>query len=99
MDEASQLTFGFPLNEPSFASACWISEMRSGVGAFCPRSRRCDFFDDFARCEELRDLEETDFFCVVPCAFAEPAHTPSPAATSSVRADRKSTRLNSSHQI
>src|SRR6266436_3359516 len=60
--------------------------MRSGVGAFCPRSRRCDFFDDLARCEELRDLEEADFFCVAPCACAEPAHTPNPAATSSVRA-------------
>src|SRR5467141_2947866 len=60
--------------------------MRSGVGAFCPRSRRCDFFDDFARCEELRDLEGADFLCVAPCACAEAAHTPNPAATSSVRA-------------
>ena len=60
--------------------------MRSGVGAFCPRSRRCDFFDDFARCEELRDLEEADFFCVALCACAEAAHAPNPAATSSIRA-------------
>src|SRR5713101_7295448 len=86
MDEASHLPFGVPVNEPSFASACWISEMRSGVGAFCPRSRRPDFFDDFERCEELDGLEVTDFFGVAFCACAEAAHTPSPAATSSVRA-------------
>ena len=60
--------------------------MRSGVGAFCPRSRRCGFFDDFPRCEELRDLEEEDFSCVAPCACTEAAHAPNPAATSSIRA-------------
>ncbi len=67
--------------------------MRSGVGAFCPRSRRLDFFDDFDRCEELVDLERADFFCDAPCACAEAAHTPSPAATSSVRARQVAFRI------
>src|SRR5260370_2758182 len=64
--------------------------MRSGVGTFCPRSRRDDFFDDLVRCKELPDLlpglEAVDFLCTVPCAFAEATHTPSPATKSSVRA-------------
>ena len=77
--EASHFPFGFPVNEPFLASACWISEIRSGVGVFCPRSRRFEFFDDFDRCAVLGDLEGVDFFC------AEATHTPNPAATSSVR--------------
>src|SRR5437899_12653058 len=60
--------------------------MRSAVGAFCPGCRRDDFLDDFARCRELPALEAVDFLCAVPCAFAEAAHTPSPATKSSVRA-------------
>ena len=46
---SSHFPFGVPLNEPSFDSACCISEMRSAVGAFCPFCRRdlaLDFFDD-----------------------------------------------------
>jgi hypothetical protein len=84
--EASHFPFGFPANEPSFASACWISEMRSGVGAFWPRALRLDFFDDFARCEELANLEEADFLCAASCACAEAVQTPSPTVTNSVRA-------------
>src|SRR5713226_8418998 len=38
--------------------------MRSGVGVFCPRSRRPDLFDDFDRCEELAGLEVADLFFV-----------------------------------
>lgn len=64
--DASHFPFGFPVNEPSFASACWISEMRSGVGAFCPRSRRLDFFEDLVRCDALPDFEGAAFVCEVP---------------------------------
>ena len=60
--------------------------MRSGVGAFCPRSLRLDFFEDFDRCPELPVLDDVDFFGVVEVVCAEAAQTPSPAATNSVRA-------------
>jgi len=60
--------------------------MRSGVGAFCPRSRRLDFFADFDRRDELPGFEEVGFFGAVDCVCAEAAHTPSPAAKKSVKA-------------
>src|SRR5712692_6982533 len=85
MVEASHFPFGAPAYEPSFARAFWISEMRSGVGAFCPRSRRLDLLDDFLPCDAPPALEE-GFLGVVVCACAEFANTPSPAASSSVRA-------------
>jgi len=47
--EASHFPFGFPANEPSFASACWISEMRSGLGAFCPAPAALIFSKFFFR--------------------------------------------------
>src|SRR4029077_5479065 len=66
-----------------------MSDMRSGVGAFCPRSRFDDvvFLDDFFRCVELAGLEldDAELFCAVAGTAADAAHTPSPAAPSSVR--------------
>ena len=45
--ESSHFPLGVPLNEPSFARACWISEIRSGAGAFCPGCRRLECLPDF----------------------------------------------------
>src|SRR6266481_9869914 len=60
--------------------------MRSGVGAFCPRSRRPDLLEVLLRCAAPPDLDEAAFFGVALRACAEHANTPAPAATSSVRA-------------
>src|SRR5260370_2267305 len=60
--------------------------MRSGVGAFCPRSRRPDLLEVLLRCAAPPDLDEAVFFGVALCACAEFVNTPAPAATSSVRA-------------
>ena len=38
--ELSHLPLAVPPNDPSFANACCISAIRSGVGAFCPRGPR-----------------------------------------------------------
>lgn len=38
--ELSHLPFAVPVNDPSFAKACCISAIRSGVGTFCPRDPR-----------------------------------------------------------
>src|SRR5713101_8665170 len=60
--------------------------MRSGVGTFCPRSRRLDFFEVLFPCAEALALEEVVFFGVALCACPEPANTPSPATRSSIGA-------------
>ena len=83
---SSHLPLGVPVNEPSLLSALWISEIRSGVGACCPRSLWRDFFD-FA--EDLRVLlllveDFGDVLLAAPVA-ARLSHTPSDAATSSAR--------------
>ena len=83
---ASHFPFGFPVNEPSFASACWISEIRSVVGAFCPRSRRLDRLEVLFPREAPPALEEAAFFGVAACACPKLANTHGPAARSSVRA-------------
>src|SRR5207249_4320381 len=59
--------------------------MRSGAGAFCPRSRRLDLLDLFP-CEALLALEGAAFFGAAAFACAVLANTPSPAARNSVRA-------------
>ncbi len=82
--EASHLPLGVPLNEPSLPKACWISVIRSEVGAFCPL--RLDLLEDLPRREVLLDFEEACFLCEALCGLAAGALTPSPAATSSVRA-------------
>ena len=84
--ESSHFPFGLPAKEPSLASACWISEMRSGVGVFCPRSLRLDFLKVLFPCVAELAFEQLPFFFGVLCACAEFANTPSPAARSSVEA-------------
>lgn len=83
--DSSHLPFGVPANDPSFPSACWISETRSGVGAVCPfslRPRRARvFFDEACDLLLVEDSEDLD---VVPRAAAVP-NRPNPAATSSAR--------------
>src|SRR6266851_574922 len=81
---ASHFPLGVPVNEPSFASAFWISEIRSGAGAFCPRSRRCDFLEDFVRRSEEPDFED-DLLGVAACASASDAPARRPATHSSAR--------------
>src|SRR5580692_13111965 len=81
--EASHLPLGLPSKEPSLARAAWISEIRSGAGAFCPRTWRVVFFVDLVWCVLEPDL---GFEELVPCPFATAPVTPIPAATSSVRA-------------
>src|ERR1700693_3963816 len=70
---------GVPSNDPSFPSACCISETRSGVGAFCPFSRALArvFFDERCALLPVEELEPLEALC------AAARHTPSPAATSS----------------
>ncbi len=84
--ELSHLPLALPLNEPSFPRACWISEIRSEVGAVCPRSFRweLDFFDDR---RDLLPVEDAAGFVVVVLLDAAAAfpHTPEPAARSSVK--------------
>src|SRR6267154_5629393 len=61
--------------------------MRSGVGTFCPRSRRPDLREVLFPCALPPALEEAAAFCgAALSACAEPANTPAPAAASSVRA-------------
>src|SRR6266849_3321345 len=61
--------------------------MRSGVGTFCPLSRRPDLLEVLFPCALPPALDEVAAFCgAALCACAEPANTPAPAATSSVRA-------------
>src|SRR6266487_4035768 len=79
---ASHFPLGVPVNEPSFASAFWISEIRSGAGTFCPRSRRCDFLEDFVRCNEAPDFED-DLLGVAACASTDDAPARRPATHSS----------------
>src|SRR5260370_19729854 len=60
--------------------------MRSGVGTFCPLSRRPDLLEVLFPCALPPALEEAAAFCgAALCACAEPTNTPAPAATSSVR--------------
>src|SRR6266702_2299236 len=80
---ASHFPLGVPVNEPSFASAFWISEIRSGAGVFCPRSRRCDFLEDFVRCNEAPDFEDVDLLGVAACASTDDAPARRPATHSS----------------
>src|SRR5216684_2658350 len=68
--DSSHFPLGFPVYEPSFPRACWISEMRSAAGAFCPRGRRRDFFKEFAWCAAFADFEEAEILWAVLCAFA-----------------------------
>ena len=78
--DASHFPLALPPNEPSLASACWISEIRSGVGTVCPRSRlECRVF-------LLRGLpaEEAGAFpAEAVFAPAEASYTTTLAATSS----------------
>src|SRR6516225_9658273 len=79
--DSSHLPFGFPEYEPRFASACWISVMRSGVGACWPRSRRL-YLEDGLLCELLCAVE-LPAFLPAGLACTESENTPSPAASSS----------------
>ena len=95
--ESSHLPFGVPENEPSLASACWISEMRSGAGAFCPGSRRLECLLDFfkrdllaaeaAGLAELRVALPVGLPAAFPGAFAgaDGADHATPAVRSSAR--------------
>lgn len=95
--ESSHLPFGVPANEPSLASACWISEMRSGAGAFCPGSRRLECLLDFfkrdllaaeaAGLAELRVALPVGLPAAFPGAFAgaDGADQAAPAVRSSAR--------------
>src|SRR5260370_32056748 len=61
--------------------------MRAGVGTFCPLSRRPDLLEVLFPCALPPALDEVADFCgAALCPCAEPANTPVPAATSSVRA-------------
>ena len=57
--------------------------MRSGVGAFWPRSLRLDLLEVFLPCELLCAACAVDFFAVEFCAITKSENTPSPAARSS----------------
>ncbi len=81
--DSSHFPLGFPVYEPSFARACWISLIRSGVGAFWPRSRRLDLLGDLFPCEALLAEEPAGFRGAGLLACAESENTPSPAAKSS----------------
>lgn len=55
--ELSHLPFAVPVNDPSFANACCISVIRSGVGAFCPRDARRERFVPTLETRRLVRLE------------------------------------------
>src|SRR5690349_8099497 len=57
--------------------------MRSGVGAFWPRSLRLDLLEAFLPCAVLRAAELDGLFAAGFCAFTASENTPSPAARSS----------------
>ncbi len=84
--ELSHFPLGVPVNDPSFARACCISEMRSGVGAFCPRSRRLECLLDFlARAPPLEAEPDALLPALLGFAGPEAADTPHSAASSSAR--------------
>jgi hypothetical protein len=58
--ESSHFPLGVPVNDPSFARAVCISEMRLASGAFCPFTRRLEARVDFAWCDFAPGLEEGD---------------------------------------
>jgi len=82
----SHLPLGAPLNEPSLPRAVWISEIRSAVGSFWPRTRRIDPLDVFPCRILVPRLTAGDFEDFVVCAAATAPATLISAATSSVRA-------------
>src|SRR5256884_6886942 len=79
--DSSHFPLGLPVYEPSFASACWISVTRSGVGACWPRSFRLDL-EDCLLCELLCAVEPAAF---LPAGLActEGENAPSHAASRS----------------
>ena len=82
---SSHLPFGVPENEPSFASACCISVIRSAPGTFCPFSQRLNFLETLLRCDFFAELDADDFPWEAVCGLAA-ADTPGPAVRSSIRA-------------
>jgi hypothetical protein len=82
----SHLPFGVPANEPSLLSACCISETRSAVGAFCPRSLRLELFRDLPFRVDVPAFAGEVFFGAVAAPCARVADTLSPVTTSIHRA-------------
>src|SRR5579859_521987 len=89
----SHLPLGVPLNEPSLPRAAWISEIRSEVGAFCPRTRRIDLLEDFPRRFLVPRFSADDLEDFAVCAAATAPAPVIPAARSSVRASRIAFRV------
>src|SRR6202035_3123491 len=93
--ESSHFPLGAPLYDLSLLSAVWISEMRSTVGACCPRSFRRPFLDEALRVLLFEEeADEADLFVVLFIAALCPAAPPThrPPATSSVIAKRTALR-------
>src|SRR5579859_567899 len=89
----SHLPLGVPLNEPSLPRAAWISEIRPEVGAFCPRTRRIDFLEDFPWRFLIPRFSADDLEDFAVCAAATAPVTHIPVARSSVRARRSAFRI------
>ena len=80
--ELSHLPVAVPVNDPSFANACCISAIRSGVGTFCPRDPRRTPLVPVLEVRRLLRLEADAARDLAFLAVAGLAHRPKVSAIS-----------------